>query len=83
MSFMLFYTDFVGEGLYEGVPSALPGSVSKQRYDEGQIPLFTLRAYDVRFMSCIFINVFVALDSMALPKKVLNAQIADYRCSLC
>lgn len=37
MSFMLFYTDFVGEGLYEGVPSALPGSMSKQRYDEGQI----------------------------------------------
>lgn len=37
MSFMLFYTDFVGEGLYEGVPSALPGSVSKQRYDEGEI----------------------------------------------
>lgn len=36
MSFMLFYTDFVGEGLYEGVPSALPGSVSRQRYDEGQ-----------------------------------------------
>ncbi|KAG7521729.1 solute carrier family 45 member 3 [Solea senegalensis] len=35
MSFMLFYTDFVGEGLYEGVPSALPGSASKQRYDEG------------------------------------------------
>ncbi|KAL3061946.1 solute carrier family 45 member 3 [Trematomus bernacchii] len=35
MSFMLFYTDFVGEGLYEGVPSASPGSVSKQRYDEG------------------------------------------------
>ncbi|XP_034445023.1 solute carrier family 45 member 3 [Hippoglossus hippoglossus] len=35
MSFMLFYTDFVGEGLYEGVPSALPGSMSRQRYDEG------------------------------------------------
>ncbi|XP_070828427.1 solute carrier family 45 member 3 [Chaetodon trifascialis] len=35
MSFMLFYTDFVGEGLYEGVPSALPGSLSRQRYDEG------------------------------------------------
>ncbi|XP_041852737.1 solute carrier family 45 member 3 [Melanotaenia boesemani] len=35
MSFMLFYTDFVGEGLYEGVPSALPGSVSRQRYEEG------------------------------------------------
>ncbi|CAB1423454.1 unnamed protein product [Pleuronectes platessa] len=35
MSFMLFYTDFVGEGLYEGVPSALPGTMSRQRYDEG------------------------------------------------
>ncbi|KAJ8381770.1 hypothetical protein SKAU_G00025480 [Synaphobranchus kaupii] len=35
MSFMLFYTDFVGEGLYEGVPSAAPGMPSRQRYDEG------------------------------------------------
>uniref|UniRef100_H3CTS7 Zgc:77158 n=1 Tax=Tetraodon nigroviridis TaxID=99883 RepID=H3CTS7_TETNG len=35
MSFMLFYTDFVGEVLYEGVPSALPGSVPRQRYEEG------------------------------------------------
>ncbi|MED6233560.1 hypothetical protein ATANTOWER_013394 [Ataeniobius toweri] len=35
MSFMLFYTDFVGEGLYDGVPSALPGTMSRQRYDEG------------------------------------------------
>lgn len=33
---MLFYTDFVGEVLYEGVPSALPGSVPRQRYEEGQ-----------------------------------------------
>lgn len=36
MSFMLFYTDFVGEGLYGGVPSAVPGSASRQRYDEGK-----------------------------------------------
>ncbi|KAJ8269089.1 hypothetical protein COCON_G00116960 [Conger conger] len=35
MSFMLFYTDFVGEGLYGGVPSAAPGMPSRQRYDEG------------------------------------------------
>ncbi|KAJ8391076.1 hypothetical protein AAFF_G00096970 [Aldrovandia affinis] len=35
MSFMLFYTDFVGEGLYQGVPSAAPGMPSRQRYDEG------------------------------------------------
>ncbi|XP_059391777.1 solute carrier family 45 member 3 [Carassius carassius] len=35
MSFMLFYTDFVGEGLYKGVPSAAPGTALRQRYDEG------------------------------------------------
>uniref|UniRef100_A0A4W5JPF9 Zgc:77158 n=1 Tax=Hucho hucho TaxID=62062 RepID=A0A4W5JPF9_9TELE len=35
MSFMLFYTDFIGEGLYEGMPSAAPGTVSRQRYDDG------------------------------------------------
>ncbi|KAJ8002758.1 hypothetical protein DPEC_G00162270 [Dallia pectoralis] len=35
MSFMLFYTDFLGEGLYGGVPSAPPGSPSRQRYDDG------------------------------------------------
>lgn len=35
MSFMLFYTDFVGEGLYRGVPSAPPGSASRERYDQG------------------------------------------------
>lgn len=40
MSFMLFYTDYVGEGLYGGVPSAVPGSVSRQRYDEGQYFVF-------------------------------------------
>ncbi|KAM9311007.1 solute carrier family 45 member 3-like [Gastrophryne carolinensis] len=35
MSFMLFYTDFVGEGLYKGIPSAAPGTESRIRYDEG------------------------------------------------
>ncbi|XP_053320852.1 solute carrier family 45 member 3-like [Spea bombifrons] len=35
MSFMLFYTDFVGEGLYKGIPSAAPGTESRLRYDEG------------------------------------------------
>lgn len=40
MSFMLFYTDFVGEGLYGGVPSAVPGSASRQRYDEGKYSFF-------------------------------------------
>ncbi|XP_039604443.1 solute carrier family 45 member 3 [Polypterus senegalus] len=35
MTFIMFYTDFVGEGLYKGVPNAKPGSEERQRYDEG------------------------------------------------
>ncbi|NXU54726.1 S45A3 protein, partial [Turnix velox] len=35
MTFMLFYTDFVGEGLYHGVPRAKPGSDARRHYDEG------------------------------------------------
>ncbi|XP_036416038.1 solute carrier family 45 member 3 [Colossoma macropomum] len=35
MTFVLFYTDFVGEGLYNGVPSAKPGSPERIRYEEG------------------------------------------------
>ncbi|NXC88828.1 S45A3 protein, partial [Cercotrichas coryphoeus] len=35
MTFMLFYTDFVGEGLYHGVPRAQPGSEARRHYDEG------------------------------------------------
>ncbi len=37
MSFMLFYTDFVGEGLYNGLPSDEPGSSGRIRYDEGAV----------------------------------------------
>ncbi|KAM3935393.1 solute carrier family 45 member 3 [Leptodactylus fuscus] len=35
MTFILFYTDFVGEGLYQGVPIAEPGTEARLRYDEG------------------------------------------------
>ncbi|XP_057693882.1 solute carrier family 45 member 3 [Corythoichthys intestinalis] len=35
MSFMLFFTVFVAEGLYGGDPSAVQGSVARHRYDEG------------------------------------------------
>ncbi|XP_054836935.1 solute carrier family 45 member 3 [Eublepharis macularius] len=35
MTFMLFYTDFVGEGLYQGVPRAEPGTEARRNYDEG------------------------------------------------
>ncbi|KAH1171367.1 solute carrier family 45 member 3 [Mauremys mutica] len=35
MTFMLFYTDFVGEGLYQGVPRAEPGTEARRHYDEG------------------------------------------------
>ncbi|XP_043932761.1 solute carrier family 45 member 3 [Protopterus annectens] len=35
MTLILFYTDFIGEGLYQGVPSSEPGSEARLRYDEG------------------------------------------------
>ncbi|KAM3839624.1 solute carrier family 45 member 3 isoform 1-T3 [Vipera latastei] len=35
MTFMLFYTDFVGEGLYQGIPRAEPGTEARRNYDEG------------------------------------------------
>ncbi|NXS83859.1 S45A3 protein, partial [Erpornis zantholeuca] len=35
MTFTLFYTDFVGEGLYHGVPRAKPGTEARRHYDEG------------------------------------------------
>ncbi|XP_056414012.1 solute carrier family 45 member 3 [Hyla sarda] len=35
MTFILFYTDFIGEGLYHGVPMAEPGTEARLRYDEG------------------------------------------------
>ncbi|XP_078012500.1 LOW QUALITY PROTEIN: solute carrier family 45 member 3 [Phascolarctos cinereus] len=35
MTFTLFYTDFVGEGLYRGVPRAEPGTDARRHYDEG------------------------------------------------
>lgn len=58
MSFMLFYTDFMGEGLYGGVPSAVPGSVSRQRYYEG-IRMGSLGL----FMQCATSTVFSLLMS--------------------
>jgi solute carrier family 45 protein 3 len=36
MTFTLFYTDFVGEGLYQGVPRAEPGTDARRHYDEGK-----------------------------------------------
>uniref|UniRef100_A0A8C5LSZ6 Solute carrier family 45 member 3 n=1 Tax=Leptobrachium leishanense TaxID=445787 RepID=A0A8C5LSZ6_9ANUR len=35
MTLILFYTDFVGEGLYHGVPIAEPGTDARLRYEEG------------------------------------------------
>lgn len=37
MTFVLFYTDFMGEGLYDGDPSANPGSPERLRYEEGTL----------------------------------------------
>ncbi|KAL0978437.1 hypothetical protein UPYG_G00170370 [Umbra pygmaea] len=35
MSFMMFYTDFMGVGLYLGVPNATAGSHDRLQYEEG------------------------------------------------
>ncbi|KAM9319550.1 solute carrier family 45 member 3 [Gastrophryne carolinensis] len=35
MTFTLFYTDFVGEGVYYGEPRAEPGTEARIRYEEG------------------------------------------------
>ncbi|XP_044143425.1 solute carrier family 45 member 3-like [Bufo gargarizans] len=35
MTFSLFYTDFIGEGLYHGVPIAEPGTEARLQYDAG------------------------------------------------
>ncbi|XP_033824317.1 solute carrier family 45 member 3 [Periophthalmus magnuspinnatus] len=63
MSFVLFYTDFIGEGLYDGVPSAAPGSVSRQRYDEG-IRMGSLGL----FMQCATSTVFSLLMSRLVQR---------------
>ncbi|XP_021098003.1 solute carrier family 45 member 3 isoform X2 [Heterocephalus glaber] len=43
MTFTLFYTDFVGEGLYQGEPRAEPGTEARRHYDEAlQILPYTL-----------------------------------------
>lgn len=37
MSFMLFFVDFMGEGLYQGVPNAEPETQERKHYDEGKV----------------------------------------------
>lgn len=37
MSVMLFFADFMGEGLYQGVPGADPESQERKHYDEGRV----------------------------------------------
>ncbi|XP_066559259.1 solute carrier family 45 member 3 [Amia ocellicauda] len=57
MTFILFYTDFVGEALYQGVPSAPPGSAERLRYEEGvrmgSLGLFLQCATSVLLSLCI------------------------------
>ncbi|XP_051957734.1 solute carrier family 45 member 3-like isoform X1 [Xyrauchen texanus] len=62
MSFMMFYTDFIGEGLYDGVPSAEPGSPGRIRYDEG-VRMASLGL----FLQCVTSVVFsVVMEHMVL-----------------
>lgn len=36
LTFILFYTDFVAERLYNGAPGAEPGSPERLRYEKGR-----------------------------------------------
>lgn len=63
MSFVLFYTDYIGEGLYEGVPNAAPGSVLRQRYDEG-IRMGSLGL----FMQCATSTIFSLIMSRLVQR---------------
>lgn len=40
MSVMFFFADFMGEALYQGVPSAEPQSQERRRYDEGRVSTY-------------------------------------------
>lgn len=62
MSFMLFYADFVGEGLYNGVPSKEPGSSGRTAYDEG-VRMASLGL----FLQCVTSVIF----SLAMERMVL------------
>ncbi|KAK7127474.1 hypothetical protein R3I93_020152 [Phoxinus phoxinus] len=62
MSFMLFYADFVGEGLYNGVPSEEPGSSGRTAYDEG-VRMASLGL----FLQCVTSVIF----SLAMERMVL------------
>ncbi|XP_063307392.1 solute carrier family 45 member 3 [Pelobates fuscus] len=53
MTLILFYTDFVGEGLYHGVPVAEPGTEARLRYDEG-VRMGSLGLFLQSVMSMIF-----------------------------
>ncbi|XP_061488124.1 solute carrier family 45 member 3 [Rhineura floridana] len=58
MTFMLFYTDFVGEGLYQGVPRAEPGTEARRHYDEGNL-IWGIRMGSLGlFLQCIISIIF-------------------------
>ncbi|XP_055510928.1 solute carrier family 45 member 3 [Leucoraja erinacea] len=77
MTFMMFYTDFVGEGLYQGVPNAAPGSEARRRYDDGvrmgSIGLFLQCAFSI-FCSTIMDRLVTRFGS----KTVYLASIAFF-----
>ncbi|CAL9697199.1 unnamed protein product [Knipowitschia caucasica] len=57
------FSYFIGEGLYSGVPNAAPGSVSRQRYDEG-IRMGSLGL----FMQCATSTVFSLIMSRLVQR---------------
>ncbi|XP_076878132.1 solute carrier family 45 member 3 isoform X2 [Brachyhypopomus gauderio] len=80
MSFMLFYTDFVGEGLYEGVPSAAPGTPPRQQYDEG-IRMGSLGLFLQCATSTVFSLILSKLVRMFGSRRVYVSSMVSFTAS--
>ncbi|XP_034977633.1 solute carrier family 45 member 3 [Zootoca vivipara] len=75
MTFMLFYTDFVGEGLYQGVPRAEPGTEARRHYDEG-IRMGSLGLFLQCIISIIFSTIMDRMVKQFGTRMVYLASVA-------
>ncbi|KAM7170497.1 solute carrier family 45 member 3 [Macrochelys suwanniensis] len=77
MTFMLFYTDFVGEGLYQGVPRAEPGTEARRHYDEG-VRMGSLGLFLQCVISILFSTIMDRLVKQFGTRAVYLASVAFF-----
>ncbi|MEE6492219.1 hypothetical protein FKM82_016519 [Ascaphus truei] len=76
MTIILFYTDFVGEGLYQGVPVAEPGTEARLRYDEG-VRMGSLGLFLQSVMSMLF---SLGMDHLVKTFGTRSVYVASVTC---